>query len=150
MEDQNLFSVTPGGLFILLYLIFKFATPIEHILIIKACPGCHRLIMISVCAAGRCFYFYDVPTSTSQPWPQQKKKTSNPTCFKTGIWSIMSNSKWPYNNSCWGEENLLFTFRFSAITDCTHKSLIPCLGWVEWDGGEEENPSASPDRVEGK
>jgi hypothetical protein len=42
--------------------------------------------------------------------------------LKADTWAVICNSMWPYNDSHWRENILL---RLSAVTDCTHNSLIP-------------------------
>lgn len=70
-------------------------------------------------------WFDDVQASRIPPSPTpRKKKTSEPHFFKTIPGSPCPTSS-DLRNPCWGEENILFTLRFPAITNCTHKSLIP-------------------------
>lgn len=70
-------------------------------------------------------WFDDVPTSRIPPSPNPKKgKSSEPYFLKTIPGSPCPTSS-DLRNPCWGEENIVFTLRFPAITKCTHKSLIP-------------------------
>lgn len=116
----------------------RFATAREHVLVTKVFLGIAGFTMISVCAVRRCFCLLLIQWCTNfyiPTPPPTRKKPSELHFLKTGTWSVTPNSKWLYNNLCWGEENILFTLRFLAIMDCIHTPLIPVDNeWSEMKG----------------